>query len=593
MGELPPNVLAALDRTVDRDPGAAAMRHKVAGTWQTTTWSEYREQVRLAARGFIDLGLDAGRGVAIIGFNRPEWFISEIAAVAAGGIPAGIYTTLTPEQIHYVADHCEAGIVVVENRELLDKVLEIRDRLPGLRAIVAMDEVGEVEDCFSWGALLERGRGVDEDRLEERISSLDLEGLCTLIYTSGTTGPPKAVMLSHRNILWTAKTVTDLLGYDDSFDLLSYLPLSHIAEKMVSLYGPLTVGATAWFAESLEKLPENLAEVRPHVFLGVPRVWEKIQAAMEAAGASSGGLKKRLVRWARHKGLEGGYALQEGRPMPRFYALADRLVFAKVRARLGLDRARLCVTSAAPISQHTLEFFLSLGIPLLEIYGMSECTGPGTISRPDRFRIGKAGFAFPGAEVAIREGGEICMRGPHVFLGYYKDEEATREVLDDEGWLHSGDVGTLDNDGFLTVTDRLKELIITSGGKNVAPQLIEAKLKAIPGVALPVVIGDRRKYLAALFTLDPERIEREAAAAGSAARDPEGAARCEVFRRHLERQIEAVNSTLASFETIKRFAVLPGQFTIEGGELTPTMKLKRRVINDTYASEIESLYSTA
>jgi long-subunit acyl-CoA synthetase (AMP-forming) len=482
--------------------------------------------------------------------------------------------------------------VVAETREILDKVLAVRDRMPGLRAIVVMEEGDVVADemVTTWSGLLSRGESADVGEMERRVSTLSPDDLCTLIYTSGTTGPPKAVMLSHTNVLWTAKSVTDLLGFDSSFQLLSYLPLSHIAEKMVSLYGPLTTGATAWFAESLEKLPQNLTEVRPHAFLGVPRVWEKIQAAMEAAGASSGPLKKRLVRWARGRGKAGGYALQDGRPMPRFYGLAERLVFSKVRARLGFDRALICVSSAAPISEHTLEFFLSLGIPILEIYGMSECTGPGTVSLPDRFRIGKAGFAFPGAEVKIADGGEICMRGPHVFLGYYKDPEATKEAIDEEGWLHSGDVGVIDDDGFLTVTDRMKELIITSGGKNVAPQLIEAKLKAIPGVALPAVIGDRRKYLSALLTLDSERIGREAAAAGSTARDAEAAATCAVFRRHLERQVEEVNSTLASFETIKRFSILPGQFTIDGGELTPTMKLKRRVISEKYSAQIEALY---
>ena len=589
--DLPRHVIAALERTAGTYSDSPAMRYKVDGEWKAVTWSEYRDDVRLAALGFIDLGLETGKGVAIIGFNRPEWFVSELAAVAAGGVPAGIYTTLTPEQIHYVAEHCEAGIVVVENQELLAKVLAVRGRLPSLRAIVIMEGEATGQGVVSWADMLQRGREASDGELERRISSLEPDGLCSLIYTSGTTGPPKAVMLSHRNILWTAETAIRLLGFDSTYQLLSYLPLSHIAEKMVSLYGPLTFGATAWFAESLEKLPENLKEVRPHAFLGVPRVWEKIQAAMEAAGAQSGPLKKRLVKWARGVGLAGGHAEQRGEPKPRFYGLAERLVFSKVRKKLGFDRTVVCVTSAAPISQHTLEFFSSLGIPLLEIYGMSECTGPATLSLPNRYSLGKAGLPFPGAELKIAEGGEICMRGPHVFLGYYKDPEATREALDGDGWLHSGDVGEVDEQGFLSVTDRMKELIITSGGKNVAPQLIEAKLKAIPGVALPAVIGDRRKYLSALITLDPERVVQEAEAAGSTARNVESAATCSVFRRHLERQVEQVNASLASYETIKRFAVLPGQFTIDGGELTPTMKLKRRVISANYAAEIEALYT--
>jgi long-subunit acyl-CoA synthetase (AMP-forming) len=588
---LPAHVIAALDRTASACADEPAMRRKEDGDWRATTWSQYRNDVRRAAIGLIESGLEPGRGVAIIGFNRPEWFVSELAAIAAGGIPAGIYTTSTFEQTRYVVEHCEASIAVVEDSRMLEKALAVRERLPGLKTIVLMDGESPADGVMSWKELMGRGEDAGSDELDRRLAGLHLDGPATLIYTSGTTGPPKAVKLSHRNILWTAVTVTDLLDFDSSYELLSYLPLSHIAEKMVSLYGPLCTGATACFAESLDSVPQNLAEVRPHAFLGVPRVWEKIQAAMEAAGATSGPLRKRLVRWARRSGLAGSVAEQRGEPLPWSYRVADRVVFSKVRARLGLDRARYCVSSAAPISIQTLEFFRSLGIPILEIYGMSECSGPATLSLPDRYRLGKAGFPVPGTEIRIADEGEVWIRGPHVFLGYHKDGEATAEALDRDGWLHSGDVGEIDEDGFLKITDRLKELIITAGGKNVAPQLIEAKLKAIPGVALVAVIGDRRKYLSALLTLDLERLPSQARAVGSPARDPESAAECEVFRRYLEKEVARVNSTLASYETIKRFEVLPAQFTVETGELTPTMKLRRRAIAENYSSEIETLYA--
>jgi len=326
----------------------------------------------------------------------------------------------------------------------------------------------------------------------------------------------------------------------------------------------------------------------------VPRVWEKIQAKMQAMGAQAPALRKKLVAWARRDGLAAGYAEQGRGARPALHGLAKKLVHDKVRQRLGLDRARICSTSAAPISLDTLEFFLSLGIPILEVYGMSECTGPATFSTPHRYRTGRAGYCIPGAELAIRgEQDEICMRGPHVFLGYYKNEAATRETRDAEGWLHSGDVGRIDEEGYLQVTDRIKELLITSGGKNVAPQPIEGKLKAIPGVGQAVVIGDRRNYLSALLALDAEKVPGAAAAIGSPARTPEQAAQCPIFRAHLDRSVEALNAGLARYEAVRRFTVLPGQLTVEGGELTPTMKLKRRVINERYASEIAALYESA
>ena len=302
-------------------------------------------------------------------------------------------------------------------------------------------------------------------------------------------------------------------------------------------------------------------------------------------------MRRRIAAWARRQGLAGGYAHQSGRRPPLGYGLARRLVFSKVRRKLGLDRARICACSAAPVTLDTLEFFLSLGIPIFEIYGMSEVTGPGTLCGPDRYRTGRAGFAIPGTELEIAADGEILMRGPHVFLGYYKDPEATAETLDADGWVHSGDIGELDADGFLKVTDRKKELIITSGGKNIAPAPIEARLRSIPAVAQAVVIGDGHNYLTALLTLDAERLPAEAEAAGSSAGDLEAAAVCPEIRDRIERQVEEVNRELAGVETIKRFSILPGELSIEGGELTPTMKIKRRVVQEKYAPQIEALYT--
>jgi long-subunit acyl-CoA synthetase (AMP-forming) len=587
-------VIDVLERTARAHGARPAMRVKRAGAWQATTWEEYREQALAVASGFVELGLPPRGGVVILGYNRPQWFLAAVGAIAAGGVPAGIYTTSTAEQCRYIADHAEAAVAVLENASHLETFRRIRAELPRLRAVVLMEDDGAATPetgVHGWAQLLERGRWAGGQEVRRRIAAQRPEDDATLIYTSGTTGPPKAVRITHRNVVWTAEQVARAFAFTCEDDVVSYLPLAHVAEQIVSLHSPMSRGGCSWFAESLDKLPANLREVRPTFFFGVPRVWEKIQAGVQAAGAQASPLRRRVAAWARGVGLAGGYAEQQGRRKPLLWGVARRLVFDKVRARLGFDRVRVCSTSAAPISVQTLEFFLSLGIPIYEVYGMSECTGPTTFSVPGRYRTGKAGFAIPGTELRTAPDGEILMRGPHVFPGYSKDEAATREALDEDGWLHSGDIGALDAEGFLQVTDRKKELIITSGGKNIAPQVVETKLKQIPGVAHAAVVGDRRNYVTALLTLDPQRLPAVAAAAGSPARSLAEAAACARLRGHLEREVEKVNQGLARYESVRRFAVLPAEFSIEGGELTPTMKLKRRVVYQKYAPEIEELYA--
>jgi long-subunit acyl-CoA synthetase (AMP-forming) len=584
-------VVAMLEEVARRSPERPALMAKRNGTWQKWTWMEYRDEVRAAARGLIALGLEPGQRVTILSSNRPEWFFGDLAAIACGAVPTGLYPTGTVEQWSYVVEHCGASVAFVEDPTTLERFAPALEGTSSLGAVVLMSGSVAQDRVVSWEELKARGGGIPEADLEARISTLTPEQLCTLIYTSGTTGPPKAVMLSHRNITWTAQVVGRGIDVCENDELLCYLPLSHIAEQVVSLYTPMVGGACIRFAESLEKFADNLREVRPTLFLGVPRVWEKIQAAIQAAGASNGGLKRRIAAWARGLGLAGGYAEQRGEPRPLLYPLADRLVFSAVRTKLGFDRTRLCAVSTAPIARETLEFFLSLGIPIMEVYGMSECTGPTTLSLPGQVRTGWAGKAMPGAEVELAPDGEILMRGPHVFLGYYRDESATQETLDEEGWLHSGDIGELGDDGFLRVTDRKKDLIITSGGKNVAPQPIEAQLRSIPGVAHAVVVGDRRRYLVAVFTLDPERLDALTRAAQSPATDVAAATTCAACRAYLEGEVSKVNAKLARFETIKRFSVLEDAFSVEGGQLTPTLKMRRRAVQEKYAEEIERLYA--
>ncbi len=584
-------VMDVFEATAKANASRPALKVKRGGRWQTTTWAQYRDGVRLAARGFIKLGLEPGNGVSIIGFNSPEWTIANIGGVYAGGTPVGIYTTNTPDQCHYVAEHSDSNIAVVENAEQLAKFLEIWDRLPKLKAVVMMEGSHDHEKVHSWDELLKMGEETPEADLEARIEAQDPDDVCELIYTSGTTGNPKGVMLSHDNLTWTAYAAQSEIGGSPDDVTLSYLPFSHIAEQIMSMHNPILAGSCTVFAESIDLLGDNLREIRPTMFLAVPRVWEKIQAKMVEAGKQNTGLKKKIAAWARGVGLAAGYADQAGAGKPMFYGLADKLVFSKVRDKLGLDRSRIQITSAAPISRDTLEFFLSLGIPIMEVYGMSECTGPATISLPEFYRTGWVGRTMAGTELKIAEDGEICMRGRHVFKGYYKNEEATKETVDDEGWLHSGDIGEIDSKGMLKITDRKKDIIITAGGENIAPQLIEGMLKGIPVVSQAVVIGDRRKHLSALLTLDETKLDEAIAAASSSAKTMAEAAADPKVHDWLLAQVEKVNDGLAKVQRIKKIRILPADLSIDGGELTPTMKVKRKVVNKKYADTIEAIYA--
>lgn len=584
-------VMDVFDRTVRRNGPRPALREKRNGVWHTYTFDQYHRQVRQVARAIVALGTRPGQGVAIIGYNCPEWFFADVGAIYAGAVPAGIYTTNTPEQCEYIAAHCEAAVVFVDDAEQLAKLLAVRHRLPALKGLVLMHGNSSEPGVYSWTKFLQLGLDVTEQELDKRIAAQSADDVATLIYTSGTTGVPKGVMLTHDNLTWTTKTAIGLIEVRPGDHYVSYLPLSHIAEQMAALHGPMAFGACVSFAESLERLGDALREVRPHYFFGVPRVWEKIQERIMAAGMQNPPLKRRIAAWARRQGLAGGYAEQQRVARSPMYTLANALVFKKVRQQLGLDRARILITGAAPISRDTLEFFLSLGMPICESYGMSECTAPATASLPRRYRTGKAGFCLPGAELKIADDGEICMRGRHVFKGYYKDSQATAATLDAEGWLHSGDIGAIDAEGFLQITDRKKDLIITAGGENIAPALVEGYLKGIPVVSQAVVIGDRRRYLSVLLTLNKERIPVDAQICGSSACDPESAARDERFVAFLQRQIDAVNLRLARVQAVKKFKIIPHEFTIDGGELTPTMKVRRKVVTEKYQREIDQLYS--
>jgi long-chain acyl-CoA synthetase len=562
--------------------------------WVAVSWKGYAEQVRAAAKALIALDFQSGEKLCILGFNRPEWAILDLAAMMAGGAPAGIYTTCSPSEVQYIVHHTDSRVVLVENQTQWAKLDAEKARLPALRHIVLMRGAATPEDgkAMSWEDFLARGAAVPDSALDARIASLQDGDLATLIYTSGTTGPPKGVMLSHENLRWTADCARGMLPIQPDDCTLSYLPLSHIAEQMFTLHVPISTGCQVYFAQSIEKLKDNLQEVQPTVLFAVPRIWEKFHAAVAGGLQTAPPLRQKIAAWAlgvgkavnalRNRGAEpsGWLAFQ--------YRLATRLVYSKAKPKLGMSRAKYCVTGAAPISQEIIEFFMGLDISIREVYGQSEDTGPTSFNLPGRTKPGSVGPIIPGIEVRIAEDGEILVKGPNVFLGYAKEPAATAEVLVD-GWLHSGDLGRIDDDGFLHITGRKKDILITAGGKNIAPKNIEAALKQCPIIGEAVVIGDRKPYLTALVSLDAEAV---AAAAKERGLEPAAIFGDPQTRDVVDTWIrECVNPELARVEQVKTFTILAQPLSIEGGELTPTLKVKRAFVNKKYEAEIEAMYA--
>jgi long-chain acyl-CoA synthetase len=591
---LPKTLLHVLHDQVAKLGDRPALWSKKQGVYRSVSWREYGQRVRHLALGLVELGFCRGGALTILSFNREEWVVAELAAMAMGGVAVGLYTTSSPEQIEYVASHCESELMLVENERYLDLIQPLCGNLPKLRRIVVIDPpTNPRPEVVSYEEVLRLGRAADERAYWDSVAALQPAGLATLIYTSGTTGRPKGVMLSHRNLVWTAQQLSASTAFSNSDVALSYLPLSHIAEQICTIYGPLFNGVQVYFAESLEALPQNIQEVRPTAFFGVPRVWEKFKARIEERMASLPALQQRLISWARRITLERNHRVLAGERIPLRlelqYQLARKRVFAKLKQRIGFDRTRLFATSAAPIGKDVLELFASIDIIIREVYGQSEVTGPTSVSTEEGTRLGLLGRPMIGVEVKIADDGEILVRGENVCLGYYKDPAATAELIQD-GWLHSGDVGELNAEGFLRITGRKKEIIVTSGGKKTAPANIESLLRSVPPLSQALVVGERRSYLVALLALDPEKARSFARERGM----PESLSllgRDSAFLKYLDEQIEQrVNSALARFETIKKFAIVPSDFSVEGGELTPTMKVRRAVVELKYADLIESLY---
>ncbi|NXP21944.1 ACBG2 ligase, partial [Scytalopus superciliaris] len=572
----------------------------------------------------LQLGLERFHGVGILGFNSAEWFIADIGAILAGGFAVGIYTTNSPQACHYVAENCSANIIVVENQKQLQKILEIEDKLPHLKAIVQYgEEIKEKRpNLYSWSEFMELGRDVPDTLLHSAITAQKPNQCCTLIYTSGTTGSPKGVMLSHDNLTWTAAAAGRFTMLTDARErqeeVISFLPLSHIAAQMSDIWSAMTFGVQVFFAQpdALKgSLVETMREVRPTAFLAVPRVWEKMEEKMKSIGMKSSAFRRKVASWAKGVGLQTNLKRMNGySEVPMNFRLAKHLVYRKVRKALGLERCTKCYTGAAPISRETLEFFLSLNILVLELYGMSESSGPHTMSIPHSFKINSCGKELTGCRTLIhrpdKDGiGEICFSGRHIFMGYLNMEEKTQEAIDEDGWLHSGDLGKHDKDGFLYITGRIKELIITAGGENVPPVPIEDAVKAaVPIISNAMLVGDKAKFLAMLLTLkckvdaetgepgddlSPEALEYCQKLGSKATKVSEIiSSKDKAVYAAIQKGITAVNETATSnAQKVQKWVLLEKDFSVMGGELGPTMKLKRPVVAQKYQAQIAQFYS--
>ena len=554
--------------------------------WKTRSYAEVGDTVRELAKGLMAIGVEKGDKVSILANTRPEWSYHDFAALSAGATVVPIYQTNSPEECQYVLHDSDAKVVVVEDEAQLAKVRAVRDTLPRLEHVVLM--VGTAADAISSDDLVERGRALEDSAWTARYGSVTGDDICTFIYTSGTTGPPKGCVISHANYRAMIDMVVseDILGSGDVIYL--FLPLAHSFALLIQL-GAFELGSTmAYWSRDPKRIIEDVAEVKPTYLPSVPRIFEKIYTKATAAE----GAKKKILDWAiatgrkyreaERQGLEPGFLLE------RQYALADKLALGKIRALFG-GRVRLCATGAAPISPEILEFFWAAGILILEGYGMTETSTAATINRPDRYKFGTVGLPFPGCEVRIAEDGEICVKGPNVFQGYHKKDDATRETLID-GWLHTGDLGEIDSEGYVKITGRKKDIIITAGGKNITPANFEGDMKQHPLVSQCVMVGDRLPYLTALVTLDPEEAPEYGKANGLPA-DLAALAASPEIAVELERHMGEVNKKYAQVEQVKKLTILPQDLSQETGELTPTLKVKRAVVASKHEPEIEKLYA--
>lgn len=580
-------ILDRLNHHAQQQGDAMAMAEHVDGQWQERSWRQVQTEVEQAGRALIALGVEAGGCIGILGVNRPCWTLACLAALGIGVTPAGIYQTCAPNQVAYILRHGNSRLVFIDSLEQWRKVEAEWDGLPDLELAVCMNPLSEElaaadldldaePRLISWHEFLTRGDAVPSSQVEERRGAVEADTPATLIYTSGTTGDPKAVMLSHGNIMETGRIGAALHQLVPSDRIISYLPLAHIAEQMMSVHISVYVGYSVYYVPSPDLLAATLQTVRPTLFFGVPRVWERMYDALQDGLSKAPAMRRALARWALDVGWRRASAKLEGRSVPlgaRLAApLADKLVLSKVRHKLGFDALRIGASGAAPIRDEILQLFFAIGAPIYEVYGLSETCGPTTWNAAGGTKIGTVGPPIPDVEVQIADDGEVLVQGPNVFMGYLHNDAATAEAIDPDGWFHTGDLGYLDDDGYLVINGRKKDLLITSGGKNIAPAAIEGALKQLDGVQEAIVLGDGRRFLTALLSLDPDM-----------PRDAD-------FEKRLQQGVDRVNGRLARVESIRKFRVLPRPLSLEEGELTPTLKVKRHVVQEHFQDLIDDMY---
>ena len=578
------------------------MREKKLGIWREWTWNRAAAAVREISMGLAALGLQPGQTASILSNTIVEWVLADLGVLCAGGVSNGIYPTDSAAQVEYLCTDSTTRVIFVEDEEQLDKVLEVRDRLPQLQWIVVfdMEGLGQFQDpqVISLDALRDKGRAFDTahpGEFERRCASRGPEDLAILVYTSGTTGKPKGAMHLHGALTWTLRQINIGLPQIEGDERMCFLPLCHIAERMIGAFSSIYAGSVLNFVENPDTVPENVREISPTIFFAVPRVWEKFYSAVVIGVKEASRIQQLAYGWAIGIGGRIADLVLAGRPVPSAlqwqFRIARFIALDNVRKLLGIHKARYLLTGAAPISPDLIRWYLALGVPMLEGWGMTETCAIGTINRPDGIRIGSIGPAAEGVEVKIDEGtGEILVRGRNVFAGYLNQPEKTAETITPDGWLHTGDVGVVDEQGYFRITDRMKDIIITAGGKNITPSEWENELKFSPYITDAVVIGDKRPYLTCIIMIDQENVEKFAQDHDVPFSNYASLTRAPEVHALIQAEIDKVNKKFARVEQVKKFWLLDSQLTAEDEELTPTMKLKRKLVQQKYASQIDAMY---
>jgi long-chain acyl-CoA synthetase len=600
MTSFPETLPGLLARNKERFGHRTALREKVFGIWQEVSWDQYYDHVKRCCLGFLSLGLQRGDKVAILGDNCREWLYADLAAQAAGAVAVGVYPTNPPKQVEYVLSHSDAVLIVVKDQEQADKVLEVKPRIPKLMKIMVIDMKGlrhyDEADLISFAEV--EALGKEKDRANPGLFETLLMGthpvdVAIMVYTSGTTGPPKGAMLTHTNLLSLAGSFSQVTDMRCEDQVVSYLPLCHIAERLVSLILALHVGYTVNFAESIETVQESLYEIAPTVFVAVPRIWEKMHATINIRMKDATFFKRLAYRFFIPMGRKivdremQGKAIHPGWRL--LYGLGYLCLFRSILDKLGLLRVRVAISGSAPIAPDILKFYRSMGLKISEVYGQTEGSGVSHIHQGSDTKVGSVGRPLPGVECRLLEGGEISTRSNMVFEGYYKDQEATRAVRGD-GWLHSGDVGVLDDAGYLYITDRKKDIIITSGGKNIAPSEIENRLKCSPYINEAIVVGDGRPYLAALIQIEYETVSKWAQDRNISFTTFKSLAQHPQVYELIDREVQDANREFARVEGIKKFLLLDKQLDHDDDELTATLKVRRKSVEKKFGSLIDGMY---